>query len=477
MKLLETMERYLAEENIPFHMPGHKRCTTGVWPQSVMKRDVTEVDELDDLHHADGAIAELQSWISDLYGSRRSYCLVNGSTGGVLSAMWAVSRPGDHILIARNCHKSVYHGLQLLGLRPCYLYPPVSAEGFALGITAAQVEHALEQAGRVNRLPIAMVLTSPTYEGVLSEVEAIAGCLHKRGIPLIVDEAHGAHLRYHAAFPATAVEAGADLVIQSLHKTLPALTQTALLHRQGDLVDAQRLAYALQMFQTSSPSYVFLQNIESCLTFVQEPSRWQSYVERLQSLRERLFGLAGGQPALWKPDEEVRGLYDPSKLVLLAPGRGEQLYRSLRTRFSIQAELWQPDHCLLMTSAADSPEAYERLFLAVEILGREWLTEPAAGRTATLSELPQAVVAAEPGTAVRADKQWLAPVSAIGHIAAGMVYPYPPGIPLVAPGERVTESISDMIRCYLQSGTKLQGSGLRQTEVGWELAVMKEEGL
>lgn len=475
MSLRRIMDAYLAEGIAAFHMPGHKREALPVWPQEALQRDMTEVDEMDDLHHPTGVLRELQEHIAQRYGSRRSFCLVNGSTGGILAAMAAAVKPGDLVLVARNCHKSVYHGLQLGAVRVRYLYPQLNRQGLVLGLRAEQVEKALDEIEReLHEQPKAVILTSPTYEGMTSEVAEISTLLHRRGISLIVDEAHGAHFRYHSLFPSSAVEAGADLVIQSLHKTLPALTQTALLHWQGDLVKEERLAYYLQVFQTSSPSYVFLQNIESCLDFVDDGRIWQAYAKRLQQLRGTLQELSTSGLYLWPGEKDEQPEFDPSKLVLVAPGKGQQLYRRLRQRFGIQAELRLPDHCLLMTTVADSEAMYQRLIEAMRTLTQEDLWQTAQDEY-SMTQWARTEPVLLPMTAVHKRRSWLALCRCEGRLAAGTVYPYPPGIPLIAPGERINASVIEVIKAYIGSGLELSGFGIRCEEQGWQLAVIEEE--
>ena len=222
--LLEKLQEYRAEDMYPFHMPGHKRKPLPFPnPYSI---DITEIDGFDNLHHAEGILKEAQERAADLYGSKECFYLVNGSTCGLLAAICAATKKRDKVLVARNCHKAVYHALYLNELQAEYIYPVITKSGIQGQIEPEQVKKAL----LLNPDIAAVILTSPTYEGVVSDINAIAGIAHERGIPLIVDEAHGAHLGFGAGFPENAVRQGADAVIMSLHKTLPSFTQTALLH-------------------------------------------------------------------------------------------------------------------------------------------------------------------------------------------------------------------------------------------------------
>ena len=273
--LLERLTEYAGSDAYPFHMPGHKRREIpdgipGGFPDPY-GIDITEIDGFDNLHHAEGILKDAMDEAAAIYGADRSWYLVNGSTCGILSAVFATTENGGRILTARNCHKAVYHAICLNRLEAEYLYPEEITEfGINGGIRAEDVRKALEKdamrcagnsgdvRGKITKIQ-AVLITSPTYEGVVSDIRAIADAAHEYGIPLIVDEAHGAHLEYAVqchSFPKSALEYGADIVIQSLHKTLPCFTQTAILHVKGKLVDQDRVSRYLSMFQTSSPSYL-----------------------------------------------------------------------------------------------------------------------------------------------------------------------------------------------------------------------------
>ena len=282
--LYGTLVEYSRRPILPMHMPGHKRNPAFVMgnPYGI---DVTEVSGLDDLHRPEGVSRRLMDRVTALYGSDQSYLLVNGSPGGVLSAVSACCRHGDRIVMARNCHASVYHAVRLLGLRPVYVYP--SAEGGEmehLGIAGAISASAVETALRAHPDTSCVVLTSPTYEGVVSPVRDIGAVTGRHGVPLIVDEAHGAHFNWHPFFPPTAFEEGADLVVESLHKTLPALTQTGVLHARFRLVSRERLEWCLRTFQSSSPSYVLMAGIDRCFSYIEQEGAeaFETYVKNLQ---------------------------------------------------------------------------------------------------------------------------------------------------------------------------------------------------
>ncbi len=294
--LLERLSTYAASDAYPFHMPGHKRqvkmgITSVPNPFSV---DITEIDGFDNLHHAEDILKESMNSAAAVYGADRSWYLVNGSTCGILAAIAAAVKPGEKILMARNSHKSAYHAVILNQLEPVYLYPEEVPE-FQIpgGIEPEQVERALLEHPEIR----AVFVTSPTYEGIVSDIQGIAATAHRHGAALIVDEAHGAHLPFGDGnyFPDGALQEGADLVIQSLHKTLPSLTQTAILHLKSQILDAKKVEQYLSVYQSSSPSYILIASMENCVRYMAEKGAGEMarYGARLRELREKLAKQTG----------------------------------------------------------------------------------------------------------------------------------------------------------------------------------------
>ena len=281
-ELFDKLANYGNSGIYPFHMPGHKRQKTVDF--NPYKIDITEIEGFDNLHHAEGVLLEAQKKAEKLYGSEESHFLINGSTAGILSAVSACAK--KTVLIARNCHKAVYHAALIRNLDVYYVYPEIQEE-FMLngGINPADVERSLEEHPEIE----AVVITSPTYDGIVSDVKRIAEIAHAHGKPLIVDEAHGAHFGFSKYFPENSVHLGADIVIHSLHKTLPSYTQTALIHINGKLVDRQKVRMFLQMYQTSSPSYILMAGIDECIRYVEEQGTdaFDKFAERLDRIYKR----------------------------------------------------------------------------------------------------------------------------------------------------------------------------------------------
>ena len=245
--LYRQLERYCSFGPYPFHMPGHKRC---LMPQEGRPYgwDVPEVEGTDDHHEAEGILKEAMDRTAELFGAGRTWYLVGGSTCGLLAGIRALAPRESRILVARNCHKSVCNAIELGNLRPCWLMPPMLPEGICGSIPPETVKKALEE----NPDAACVVITSPTYEGVISDIKAIADICHEKKVPLLVDEAHGAHLGLQPGWPDSAVHLGADLIVESVHKTLPSLTQTALLHlgknSLADPEEVERFKFSFDFF-------------------------------------------------------------------------------------------------------------------------------------------------------------------------------------------------------------------------------------
>ena len=498
--LLERLTEYAGSDAYPFHMPGHKRreITDGIPggfpdPYGI---DITEIDGFDNMHHAEGILKDAMDEAAAIYGADRSWYLVNGSTCGILSAVFATTENGGKILTARSCHKAVYHAICLNRLEAEYLYPEEITEfGINGGIRAEDVRKALEKdamhcagnsgdvRGKITKIQ-AVLITSPTYEGVVSDIRAIADAAHEYGIPLIVDEAHGAHLEYADqchSFPKSALEYGADIVIQSLHKTLPCFTQTAILHVKGKFVDQDRVSRYLSMFQTSSPSYLFMAGMERCIRYMDGDGRNEMirYEKRLERFMERMEGLQ----VLEVLDREICGKYrtvagwDPSKIVVSTMRaedfHGEELAETLRRKYHLEMEMTAPEYVIAMTSLMDTEEGFERLGTAlleidgalrhcVELEHQKEKGEPKEKERCETPEVTESKVLHPVRRmliceAMDADTERTAFQDTVGKVSAEFVYLYPPGIPIIAPGEVFTDAIVEKIMAYKAAGLLVQG--------------------
>lgn len=460
--LRERLLAYAASDYYGFHMPGHKRRPGGLGEP--YRIDITEIHGFDDLHHPrkEGVLVKAQERAAHLYGAEETHFLINGSTAGILSAVSACTRFGGRLLMSRNSHRSAYHGAELRNLKLWYLYPQlVDSLWINGGILPSDVENSLREHPEIE----AVFITSPTYEGICSDVKSIAGICHIHEVPLIVDQAHGAHFPFSGYFPEDALRAGADLVIQSVHKTLPALTQTALLHVQGKLVDRERLRHYLSVYQSSSPSYVLMASIDSCMEWLETSGKdsVEEYTERLEGFRESCRDLR----ELKLLGKEILGKgavhdFDNSRLVVFAEHgsiTGEEISKWLRERHHLEMEMTAAHYVTGISSAADDEEAFARLSRGLHEMDEE-LGKRENQRTVYMIKSRgisgiQAVM--PPGMAQEREKEWVEIKRAGDRITGAYLYVYPPGIPLAVPGERLTKSVCGQIESCLAAGQELQG--------------------
>lgn len=463
-ELFQKLEEYAHTDYYPYHMPGHKRHLCGNTLSQIAKWDITEIDGFDNLHAPEGILKEIQKKAAVICGAEESFFLVNGSTAGILSAVSASVVQGGKLLMVRGCHKAVYHAAYLRNLEIKYLYPG-KHESFDcnLPVTVSEIEQAMNEDADIQ----AVFIVSPTYEGLVADVKHIAEVVHRKGIPLIVDAAHGAHLGFHPAWPESSVRQGADIVVQSLHKTLPAPTQTAILHVNGSLIDRKALKKFLAIYQTSSPSYLFMAAMEEALEITSENAaelfdsfyeNWKEMCETLQSCRHICF--------LQEPGMDI------GKLVIRDQSHsfsGQQLYDILLTKYHLQMEMAAGEYVLAMFTIGDTKEGFRRLTAALleldTVCEKKWismhaskglmLTETDSGKEKNQKVLPQ--------VKYRLCESWgqgtkeVSLREAAGHIAGEFINLYPPGIPLIVPGEVFSQEFCMYLQDCVNQGLQVQG--------------------
>lgn len=467
-KLYQQLEEYSGQDYYPFHMPGHKRNTTLMEGKFLFERDITEIEGFDNLHHAEGILKRAQEDAARLYGTKESFYCVNGSTAALMSAISAAVSRNGKILMARNCHKSVYNTLYLRNIQPVYLYPQLEKEfGINGGISVCDVGKKLAEHDDIE----AVLITSPTYDGIVSDVEKIAEIVHRHGILLIVDEAHGAHLRFSDYFPASAAERGADVVVQSLHKTLPAMTQTALLHICSERVNREQIKKFLGIYQTSSPSYILMASMDACIDMLagKGTELFAHYTENLKKTRDRLEK----HKKIRLLTEEVigrAGIYDFDKSKLLFSTRetsltGRILYQILLEQYHLQMEMQSEDYVLAMTAAGDTEEGFQRLCEAIGEIEKKELQKAASGDAEqqkrqflrSVSPYMEMKQGMSPAEAAESPAELCVLEDAVGRISTEFVYLYPPGIPILVPGEYITGLFVENMRRYKELGLDVQG--------------------
>jgi len=466
MNLQDSYRAYNELNIYPFHMPGHKRNTELCQLDNPYSIDYTEIDGLDDLHEAsahpnrESLLANAMRRASRLFGSRYSFYLVGGSTSGLICSILACTRRGDRVLIPRNCHKSVYNALALAGLRPIYIYPSTDeAFGVYANLRPEDVRRAFETYPNIKLA----VLVSPTFYGIVSDVQAIADVVHEYGAPLLVDEAHGPHMTFHPFFPESAVKTGADIVVQSLHKTLPVLTQTSILHIASDRVDPEAVSRNLAIIESSSPSYVLMASADQCVDLLEErgDELFKVYVDRLKKFSDDMRALKHLKILCHGNDEDMPHPniyhYDHGKILISTRGTsmsGAKLYRVLLEKYKLQMEMCLKDMVLAMTSPADTEEGFRRLTEALLEIDAS-LEEGAPGQEFLLKQHTIEVPDLTPAEAYALEGEFVKPSDAVGRIAREFVYAYPPGIPYFVPGERIDSATMETIRQMETSDIRL----------------------
>lgn len=469
----QDMEEYLDEKLLaysqmdayPFHMPGHKRQSMGNWTAEEI--DITEITGFDNLHHAEGILREAQDRAAETFGADETFFLVNGSTAGLLAAVCGTVKKGGRLLMARNCHKAVYHAVYLMELKTTYLYPKQTAFGIQGSIPPEQVKTMLEQYPDTE----AVLLTSPTYDGVLSDIASIAEIVHAKGIPLIVDEAHGAHFSFSKGFPQKALALGADLCIESAHKTLPAYTQSALLHyRKNPWVDLERVKRYLGIYQSSSPSYILMAGLDRCTRILREQGTelFAVFEERLHDFYEKCkilqrITVLSSDGKIGETGENDLGIWarDPSKILICAEGaglHGQELAELLREKYHLEMEMASGHYVTALTTLMDTQEGFDRLFAALQEIDQRDRSESASNEVFTTDDIYcRAEKALEIAEAMDAPKQTVPLMGSAGSVSGEFVYLYPPGIPILAPGERVTEEILETLRICQKRNMEVEG--------------------
>ncbi len=462
--LYAALSEYGRSDYYPYHMPGHKRSGQAGEMAGYYGIDITEIDGFDNLHHAEGILLEAQQRANRLYGAEETFYLVGGSTCGVLTSIMAVAARGEELLVARNCHKSVYHAAIMQELQVHYYYPPLIREyGIYDGVSADDINRLLEQYTDSK----AVVITSPTYEGIISDIKAIADAVHRKNKILIVDEAHGAHLGLCSKMPAGAIAGGADLVIHSLHKTLPSMTQTALLHVQGERVDRKRLRRYLAMLQSSSPSYVMMASMDSCIRYIEEHGaegfarmrrQYDFFCKKTGNCR---YLKIGKMTDVSHGDCHVG--WDIGKLVIFIRNEalnGQQLYDILREEYHLQMEMAAGNYVVAIMTVMDTEEGWQRLadaLLQIDDRIEKGTLQPACNEGKCGAQLLQAEVVMTPAQAFNSNQEEVALDKAVGRVAADFINLYPPGIPVLVPGEMMSEELLAYIQASMKAGLQVQG--------------------
>lgn len=465
LNLYDKLLDYSKSDVYPMHMPGHKRNDQFLNHVNPYLIDVTEIDGFDNLFHAEGILKEAMKRAAKLYGSKYSNFLLGGSSAGILSGISACTKKGDKVLVSRNCHKSVYNAIYLNELRPVYIYPQIDKDyGIDCGINPDEIKEMLIKHNDIKLI----IITSPTYEGVVSDIKGISDIAHEYNVPVFVDEAHGAHLGLHEYFPDNSIKLGADIVVHSLHKTLPSFTQTGLLHVNSSLVDYERVKEYLSIYQSTSPSYVLMAGIDRCIDLLSKKAYelFESYVKRIEDFYSKIGSLKHLRVIRRENDNFFD--FDPSKILISVRNTnisGMDLYKTLLDKYKVQVEMASKDYVIAMTSICDTDLGFNRLADALLEIDRELkekyqkdnknVKEALDFDLNTLYRDAEMVM-----TSFEAKNSKLEEIPfemSKGRVTGEYIYLYPPGIPMLVPGERITSRhIIQLQRCR-DLGLSVQG--------------------
>ena len=480
---LETYFQHYNEKNLlPLHMPGHQRKME-MGASLPYAYDYTEVEELDNLHAPEGILQEAMNRTAAYYGCSDCFYLVNGSSSGLQAGIFTLLEEGDEVVVARNCHRSVFYALSLRKAKIHFLLPEFWEDFSCFGsISPKEVERLLGEFPKSK----ALIFTSPSYEGVVSDVEGIARLCHENGLSLLVDEAHGAHFspKKGASFPESAISLGADLVVQSPHKTLCSLTQSAWILGNGERYSREKLSFYLSVFQTTSPSYPLMLSLEKATTLLETKGEalFSHWKEVMESFREKARTLSYFT-FLWEKEEACFAM-DFSKIFLRALGipklrLGRDLAKLLREDYGIESEMHSGENLLLMTGPFILEEELERLFFALKDIERRFGKEKGKPlRSKLLSSALYQISVAENTLQISEglkEGEELNLRDGEGRICLEYLSLYPPGIPLLFPGEKLTAEKIQAIEALEKEGIELQYSRHRQGERG-KLIFQKDKG-
>ena len=466
--ILKSLMDYSKENVAYFHMPGHKggnvfkKIGFEGFNIDLLSIDVTEIPGIDNLHCPEAAIKDAQDLASEVFGAEHTFFLVNGTTSGIYSMILAATNPGDKIIIPRNCHKSVTGAVIFGRLQPIYINPELDYKfNIASGISPAVVQKAIQEHPDAK----AVVITNPTFYGVCSDLEQIAKIAHENDMLLLVDEAHGAHFGFHSELPNTALQCGVDMVAQSTHKTLPAMTQSSMLHVKSKSVDLDKLKLFLQLTQSTSPSHILLASLDSARYIMQQKGEellndviyWCNWLRNEISDIEQIYCLS-------KADVGKYGIFDIDATRITVNFEklglnGTKVDGLLRSKFKLQIEMADLYNIVAICTIGDSTDNIKRLAESIKTIAQEHedckghteRQEIKAFKNITNMELL-------PWEAVYYPKEDVPIERCLGRICGEMIIPYPPGIPIIVPGEVISKDIIDYALECRSKGIKINGT-------------------
>ncbi len=464
--LFNALMEYVDRETLPFHVPGHKK---GVGVDSEFRNfigdnpfkiDVTVFKLVDSLHHPTGPIKKAQELAADAYGSDATFFSIHGTSGAIQAMILSVVNDGDKIIVPRNVHKSVTSGIILSGASPVFMEPEIDKKlGIAHGVTPETVKKTLED----NPDAKAVLVINPTYYGVATDIKKIADIVHSYNIPLIVDEAHGPHLAFSDKLPMSALEAGADICAQSTHKIIGSLTQGSLLHVKSKFVSPKRVQQILNLLHTTSPSYILMASLDCARRQIALEGKGllDKAIELCKYTRNEINKI----PGFYCFGEEVLGIpgsysFDPTKLTISSRElgiTGFELDMILAEKYHIQMELSDFYNVLAVGSFGDTKEGMDKLISALKSISEEYYGKREAVQDfLDIPNIPKKIL--EPREAFYNEKVSIPLNESIGEISGEFLLAYPPGIPVLCPGEIITKEVVDYVHDLKRANLYVQGT-------------------
>ncbi|MFD3158636.1 aminotransferase class I/II-fold pyridoxal phosphate-dependent enzyme [Haloimpatiens sp. FM7330] len=459
LPLIEGVSSYIKEKNISFCMPGHKygkgflQTREGITlSRDLLKYDITEVEGVDNLHNAEGIIKESQELLSEYYKSKKSYFLVNGSTSGNLAMIFSAFNEGDKIIVERNCHRSIFNGIIMRKLKPVYIKNKINDKFNAP--LSIDMEHFF-QIVKKNSDAKGIIITYPNYYGICTDLRVIVKEAKKYNMKVLVDSAHGAHFGVNKLLPKNAIELGADMVVMSSHKTLPSFTQTAYLHI-GNSVDEHKVDFYVSAFLSTSPSYMLMCSMEYARYYLEEKgdAAYTKLIDMLSHYRSMINTLSRfhiiGKEDIQNDDFDI----DTTRYVInVEKGySGHKLLEYLRTK-KIQAEMSDSQNVVLIFSPFNTEKELKKLYEALKTCPMDLIEE----KYIETRKYDIPIMKIIPCEIMNKKKVSIKIEKAEGKISANSIVPYPPGIPLIMPGEIISGNTIDVIKYNIRNGMTILG--------------------
>ncbi|KZL93715.1 aminotransferase class I/II-fold pyridoxal phosphate-dependent enzyme [Clostridium magnum] len=464
--LFDALMEYVNRETIPFHVPGHKKGEgideefKNFIGQNPFKIDVTVFKSVDSLHHPTGPIKKAQKLAADAYGSDASFFSIHGTSGAIQAMIMSVVSAGDKIIIPRNVHKSITAGIILSGAIPVYMQPELDKKvGIAHGVTPETVEKTLKE----NPDAKAVLIINPTYYGVATDIKKIADMVHSYDIPLIVDEAHGPHLGFNDKLPLSAMQAGADICAQSTHKIIGALTQCSLLQVRSERVDINRVQQILSLLQTTSPSYILMASLDCARR--QIALNGAELLDKTIELSNYARNEINKIPGFYCFGKEILGndgvyALDPTKITITCRDlgiTGYDLDMILSNKYYIQVELSDLYNVLAVGSFGDTRQSIDSLINALKEISKDYYGK--GNKKSDFIDIPSIPPQIKiPREAFNSSKTSIPLKESIGMVSGEFLMAYPPGIPILCPGEEITQEIIDYVQRLKDTGLYVQGT-------------------